>query len=402
MDATGPCPKDPDPAAGFFAYHDDVTSQSDPAEEVGLSQRQTFGMQAFQAGLNAVLDTKSQARALESMHAVFYFLEQPDGGLANRVFSIFYSCLIIISVCGPILSTTSMAIDSRAQLQDMDVFFTTLFTIELAIKISCCPRRCAFLKSTYTFLDFFVVSAGYIHIIWRDSNNKWVELIATQVPILRLLKITRHSTGWRLLVQSIKQCLAPLLVPLYLMMLMVVFSGSLHFWIDGHFACGAELDEGKPVTCEAGTTPAFASIPEAMWFVLVTMTTVGYGDIVPHTNAGRALASMQIVAGICYMAMPLSIIGGIFMQVWSHRHRLLLQDKLGASGARLEDVKRIFESFDLDRSGAVDFNEFLPLIRGLNLGLSERTIREIFHDIDVDNSLSIRFEELADYLMFEV
>lgn len=389
---------------GYIAhYSDDLTSEPSPVGKDMFNHGQMCSTEPHEhmQNLNSVFDEKDANRLLEIMHAVFYFLEQPDGGLANRIFGAFYSLLIVVSVCGPIAATTDLSADTKAKVELLDTLFTVLFSIELAIKVACCPRRCHYLTSVYTMIDCLTVCAGYVPIIWAHSKSMWVALIATQVPILRLMKIARHSTGWRLLLHSMEQCLEPLLVPLYLMLLMVVFSGSLHFWIDGHFACGTGED-GSLETCEAGTTPAFGSIPEAMWFDLVTMTTVGYGDIVPHTNFGKVLAALQIVAGICYMAMPLSIIGNIFSQVWSDRYRLQLHDKLKESGATHMYLQEVFESLDDDKSGEVSFDEFVPFIHKLNLGLSDRTIRDVFNEIDVDKSRSINFDEFADYVMLDL
>merc|ERR1719215_1303127 len=132
-----------------------------------------------------------------------------------------------------------------------------MFTLEMVVKVSCCPasRRAVFLGSAYTIIDFLVVICGYITIMFgQHSTNMWIQFISTMVPILRLLKITRHSAGWRLLIYSMKQCVDPLCVPMFLMFLMVVFTGSLHFWIDGHFACGAEGTGVDPSTCDATAT----------------------------------------------------------------------------------------------------------------------------------------------------
>eukprot|EP00928_Gymnodinium_smaydae_P061985 TRINITY_DN45936_c0_g1_i1.p1 TRINITY_DN45936_c0_g1~~TRINITY_DN45936_c0_g1_i1.p1 ORF type:complete len:553 (+),score=102.55 TRINITY_DN45936_c0_g1_i1:139-1797(+) len=337
------------------------------------------------------------------MEETFFFLEHPDEGVANQLFNYFYNCLIMVSVLIPIASTLKVTPEMKDDLDTLNTLFVIMFTVEMTVKVGCCPaeRRAAFMGSYYTMIDFLVVIAGYINLMSGKSDNMWVELISTMVPILRLLKITRHSAGWRLLIYSMKQCWAPLRVPFFLMFLMVVFTGSLHFWIDGHFACGAEGSGVDPSTCDATATAAFASIPEAMWFVLVTMSTVGYGDIVPHTAIGKVLASLQIVAGISYMAMPLSIIGSIFTDVWSNRNRLIVQDKLCSSGMDREGIKKIFDSFDADGSGSVELEEFTPFIQELNVGLSERQIKDVFNEIDEDKGGSVDFEEFANYLLPE-
>lgn len=333
--------------------------------------------------------------------ALWHFLERPDGGLANQCFNSVVNMLIVLSVLSPILSSTNISDNTQSALNILDTCFTSCFTFEVFIKLVVCPRKCVFLKSLYTFIDLLVIIAGWISFGFRDSDDMFVELIGTMGPILRLLKISRHSAGWRLLVLSIKNCLAALLVPLYLMLLMVVFSGSLHFWIDRHFAC---VDS---VECSAADGPAFESIPHSMWFVIVTIATVGYGDVVPHSTLGKALASLQMVIGICYMAMPLAVIGNSFTAVWQDRHRILMRDKLMAScmgdlDEVLEQIQDIFNAYDRNGSQSVELEEFQLFIKSLQLGLSKRAIRDIFEAVDVDASKQVSVTEFIDYIFPEM
>lgn len=325
--------------------------------------------------------------------AVWNFLEQPDGGVSNQIFHHVTNLLIAVSVASPVVATAHIPEDIKSMLSDIDIVFTALFTIELLTKLICYPDRLAFLKSMYSLIDVAVVIAGFLGIAFAGTDNIWLDLINTQVPILRLLKITRHSSGWRLLMMSMKNCVSPLLVPLYLMLLMIVFTGSLHFWIDNVLACTSE-------DCPEADKPAFQSIPHAMWFVLVSLSTVGYGDITPHTDVGKILACFQIVMGLCYMAMPLAIIGNNFSEIWNDRHRLLLSDKLthGAIKRDIWEVKKLFNTFDHDKSGAIGLDEFLVFVDSLEMGLSKRVIRDLFRSIDADASGIISFTEFAEFV----
>jgi voltage-gated potassium channel len=347
-------------------------------------------------------DDSEPSRCSNVMLQIWNFLERPDGGLANKVFQIVINLLIVISVLSPIIASTDISDESRLVLNTVDTCFTVLFSFELLLKIVICPSKFVFLKSFYTCIDLLVVIACWINFAYPHSEDMFIELIATMAPILRLLKIARHSAGWRLLVLSIKNCLAPLLVPLYLMLLMVVFSGSLHFWIDRHFStCNSD-------PCSELDAPAFHSIPHGMWYVIVTVATVGYGDIVPHSIPGKVLASLQIVMGVCYMAMPLAVIGNSFSSVWEDRHRILMRDKLSASssGMKLPQIIRriqnVFNSYDSDFSGSVEFDEFYPFVQSLKLNLSKRDIRDIFNAIDIDGSQQVTISEFIGYVFPEL
>lgn len=332
--------------------------------------------------------------------AVWNFMERPDGGPANLTFNMVSNAIIIISVCSPIINSTNISEETQADFQTMDTVFTIIFSIDLILKLSCCPNLRVSLTSFYTLIDILVVLAGWINFAFSDSTDMYVELIATIGPILRLLKIARHSAGWRLLLLSIKICMAPLMIPLYLMLLMVVFSGSLHYWIDRHFACiGPD--------CLDSDAPAFESIPHAMWYVVVTVATIGYGDVTPHSVPGKVLASFQIVCGVCYMAMPLAVIGTSFSHVWEDRHRLLMRDKLLAlsNGLHVDQVigriGELFKSFDTDGSGAVEVDEFQLFMESLELKLPNRIVIMMFNAIDVDGSKEVTLNEFIEYVFPE-
>merc|ERR1711966_72113 len=74
-------------------------------------------------------------------------------------------------------------------------------------------------------------------------------------------------------------------------------------------------------------TDNIRSLPHAMWMVVVTMTTVGYGDAFPVTTEGYIICSLLAVTSLLYMAVPLGIIGNIFTKVWDDRDRILLMKK---------------------------------------------------------------------------
>ncbi|CAE8630927.1 unnamed protein product [Polarella glacialis] len=343
--------------------------------------------------ISIITSQRRQTRGQSIKLAVWNFLEQPDVSMVNQLFHSFYNLLIALSVLSPIIASTPISQGTKTNLRVADLLFTILFTLEILIKLACCPNKRVFMESMYTVIDFAVVIAGYIIVACYETKHISLQLVATQVPILRLLKITRHSTGWHLLVISMKNCIAPLLVPLYLLLLMVVFSGSLQYWIDANFGCvESECDEFE--------RPAFHSIPHAMWFVIVTVSSVGYGDVVPHTDLGKVLASIQIVGGVCFMAFPLSIVGSSFTKVWDDRHRLIMRAKLTSrsNGMDMDEMKLMFHELDGDGSENITFEEFAPFVESLELGLSNRVIHDLFKAIDTDDSRSINFAEFADFL----
>ena len=87
-----------------------------------------------------------------------------------------------------------------------------------------------------------------------------------------------------------------------------------------------------------------------MWSVLVSMSTVGYGDVTPRAGIGKLLACLQIIMELCYMAMPLSIVGNNFSDIWKDRHRLPFHYKITEGVIGFKDLKRTFLDYDTDSS----------------------------------------------------
>jgi len=155
------------------------------------------------------------------------------------------------------------------------------------------------------------------------------------------------------------------------------------------------------------------TLPRAMWLVMVTMTTVGYGDVTPESVAGSLLVAVLVIGSVLYMAMPIGIIGEAFTRVWQDRDRILLmeqaRERLVSWGFTCSDVSVLFESFDQNRNGQLNYNEFYRMIRSMNIGLPDERIVKLFNHFDVgqngfilqDNFIQVLFPSsyhmIADY-----
>jgi len=172
--------------------------------------------------------------------------------------------------------------------------------------------------SPYFFIDMFVIAAGLLLNSGETGTNKYILLVQSLSPFLLMLMVAHRSSKRTLIVIAIQRCAEPLLLPIFLLSMLVTFSGYLVYWIEASFPdCNVDFRGAGG----SSQYPAFLSIPQAMWFVIVTMSTVGYGDVYPKSDAGKAVAVFVILAGIGYMAMPLAIIGGQFTGVWDNMPR---------------------------------------------------------------------------------
>ena len=123
------------------------------------------------------------------------------------------------------------------------------------------------------------------------------------IRILRLFKLTRHSPGLKILIHTFKASSKELMLLIFFLILgMVVFASLVYY---------AERLDKNP-------TNDFKSIPEGLWWAVVTMTTVGYGDMVPKTYAGLIVGSLCALSGVLVIALPVPVIVSNFSMFYSH------------------------------------------------------------------------------------
>merc|ERR1712113_112575 len=136
-----------------------------------------------------------------------------------------------------------------------------------------------------------------------------------------------------------------------------------------------------------------------MWLTVISMTTVGYGDVTPLKSVGRVIVAVLVISGMLYMAIPLGIIGNAFCEVWRDRDRILLtqrtSNRLVQWGFQARDIPKLFKLFDHNKDGELDLTEFSEMVREMGLGLTKSRVRELFDLFDGDGSGSIDAREFV-------
>ena len=124
--------------------------------------------------------------------------------------------------------------------------------------------------------------------------------------------------------------------------------------------CGG-YPPGHPECAGVAFAQTFPDIPRAMWFVFVTVTTVGYGDVSPTTWQGQLFGALVILCGVIFLAMPITSVGNSFTKVWAERQMFLLIDgmrqQLIREGIEPDDVESAFKKVDADGDGQIDNGE---------------------------------------------
>jgi hypothetical protein len=135
----------------------------------------------------------------------------------------------------------------------------------------------------------------------------------------------------------------------------------------------------------------------AVWLAVVTMTTVGYGDVAPATSAGNVVISVLILCSVLFMAIPIGVLGNAFASVWSERDLIFLIDqthrRLQQWGYAPEDFSKFVLQFDSDGDGEINLDDFVKMLAELKVDLKGDRAIELFQHFDEDHGGTIDDKE---------
>lgn len=174
------------------------------------------------------------------------------------------------------------------------------FSFELFVRFLACPSKTAFFKDIMNTIDIVAIIPYFVTLGLDLSESEASSQQTTSLAILRVIrlvrvfrifKLSRHSKGLQILGQTLRASMRELgLLIFFLIIGIILFSSAVYF---------AEVDDPES---------SFTSIPDAFWWAVVTMTTVGYGDMYPVTIGGKIVGSMCAIAGVLTIALPVPVI----------------------------------------------------------------------------------------------
>lgn len=209
---------------------------------------------------------------------------------AGKLFDIILMITIILSILVVMLdSVASMHDEYGYALLVAEWVFTILFTIEYILRIISADHKFKYIFSFYGIIDLLAILPTYLSLFLIGYQYLLVIRILRLLRVFRILKLYRFIGASRHLIESLKASRHKIAVFLSAVMAIVVVMGSVMYLIEGP---------------EHG----FKSIPESIYWAIITLTTVGYGDITPITPLGKALAAMIMILGYSIIAVPTGII----------------------------------------------------------------------------------------------
>jgi voltage-gated potassium channel len=235
---------------------------------------------------------------------LYRILEQPEASdRLARVWNLVIVGAITVSTLAVVAETVdSLGRHFQSVLAAIEVASLALFGTEYLLRlwvITCSPRyahplfgRLRFAVTPLALIDLLAIAPALI----ASRVDLRVLRVARLARVLRVLKLARYSQGIALIGRVVRRQREELFIALGFFFVLLVVTSSLMYFAE-----------------HAAQPKAFSSIPAAMWWAVVTMTTVGYGDVYPVTFLGRLLAGLTALLGIAAFALPTSILGAGFL-----------------------------------------------------------------------------------------
>ena len=221
----------------------------------------------------------------ESLHTIIFGSETCLG----KVFDIVLIISIICSVIAVMLnSVTHIQLQYGEVLFYIEWFFTFLFTIEYSLRLLSVQRPLLYARSFFGVVDFLSIIPTYLSFLFPSIKYMLIIRVLRLLRIFRILKLSAYMGEAQMLMSALNRSRRKILVFLYTILTLVVIFGSLMYVVEGS---------------EAG----FTSIPKSVYWAVVTLTTVGYGDIAPQTPLGQLIASFIMIMGYGIIAVPTGI-----------------------------------------------------------------------------------------------
>lgn len=241
-----------------------------------------------------------------SRERVWQILEvaQP-GDRLSHAFDVILLSLIVVNVVALILETVEpVGRAAPAVFAWINIVSVIIFTVEYLLRLwsaTAHPRyaspvagRLRWAITPLALVDLLAILPFYLPFLGLDLR---FTRAARLFRIFRMARLTRYSRALHVLERVIVRRKEELITTSFILMLLLLFAASLMYFV--------ENDEQPQV---------FSSIPASLWWAVVTLTTVGYGDAFPITPVGRMLASVVAVLGIAMLALPTSILGAAFAE----------------------------------------------------------------------------------------
>ena len=223
------------------------------------------------------------------LYHIIFEAETPTGKLFDVVLLI---TIFLSVICVILESVVEIEIQYGDVLQKLEWFFTILFTIEYFTRIYIVKKPIKYIFSFMGLVDLLSIIPTYLLFI-IDIHSFSVIRSVRLIRIFRIFHLSSYVLGGRKMMLALRNSFPKIIVFLLSVVLLVTFLGTLMYLIEGP---------------DAAKTKGFEDIPNAIYWAIVTLTTVGYGGVIPLTILGKFLASIIMILGYGIIAVPTGIV----------------------------------------------------------------------------------------------
>ena len=220
-----------------------------------------------------------------------YIILNQNDTLAGRLFDYTIFSAIMLSITAVMLESVP---DIRRDYGDLLVIvewiFTIFFSIEYILRIMAEKERGRYIFSFFGIIDYLAIVPTYLAVIFPPAHYLLDIRIFRLLRIFRIFKLVRYVKESRMLIDTLKAARPKIIIFFVVVITITVIVGTLLYMLE---------DEAS----------GFTSIPRSVYWAIVTITTVGYGDIAPETIMGQILASVMMILGYAIIAIPTGIFG---------------------------------------------------------------------------------------------
>ncbi len=223
----------------------------------------------------------------QKLHEIIYEADTKAGKLFDVVLLIF----IVLSIVVVMLeSVESIRAEYHDLLNAVEWIITILFSIEYLLRIVSIKKPSKYIFSYYGIIDFLSTIPLYLSLLFTGAHHLLALRALRLLRVFRILKLVRFIGESNSLLRALKASRAKIAVFLFAVIILSVILGTVMYLVESQQNSG------------------FTSIPRSIYWAIVTLTTVGYGDIAPHTPLGQFIAAIIMVLGYGIIAIPTGIV----------------------------------------------------------------------------------------------
>ena len=244
---------------------------------------------------------RSKAELKDKLHELIFEADTPSG----KLFDVALLIAILASVIVVMLETVPQIQENYFRLfYTLEWIFTIFFTIEYIVRIYAVNSPKKYIFSFYGIVDLLSILPTYLALVFAGTHSLMIIRSLRLLRVFRIFKLGNFLFEGQVIISSLKASRVKISVFLTFVIIMVSIFGSVMYLIEG--AAGNE---------------SFDSIPRSVYWAIVTLTTVGYGDISPISPLGQFIAAIIMILGYAVIAVPTGIVTSEFTRAYSRRKR---------------------------------------------------------------------------------